>query len=275
VDAQPAVARTRRASSRYVEQRGNHMAGAVAFFTVLTAVPLLMMAFAAAGFVLWLRPSLLVDVEEAVRSSVPAQLRGVVEMLVRVAVDQRNAVGVIGLVSAVWAGLTWMSHLREAVSSLWRLPVLPPLSVGRVLRDLWALVVVGLGLLASRQVTAAATGFARTVLTALGVVDDPPARALLGLLGAVLSLAADWLIFCGALARLPRVPVPVRTVRWPALVGAVGFELLKQATALGLGSVSRGPTGAVFGTVLGSLVFLYLVSRFVLLVVAYTATAGD
>jgi hypothetical protein len=31
----------------------------------------------------------------------------------------------------------------------------------------------------------------------------------------------------------------------------------------------------VFGTVLGSLVFLYLVSRFVLLVVAYTATAGD
>ena len=42
-----------RAGQRYFEQRGNHFAAAMTFFTILTAVPLLMVAFAAASYVLW------------------------------------------------------------------------------------------------------------------------------------------------------------------------------------------------------------------------------
>ena len=38
-----------RASARYVAQRGNHFAAAITFFSVLTAVPLLMVAFGAAA----------------------------------------------------------------------------------------------------------------------------------------------------------------------------------------------------------------------------------
>jgi membrane protein len=241
---------------------------------VLTGVPLLMIAFAGAGYVLWLRPSLLTDLETAVTSAVPVELRGVVEVFVRVAIEQRNAVGVVGLLAAIWAGLTWMSNLREAVSALWRLPVLGPVSVRRVVRDLLALAGLGLALLFSLLLTAAASGFARAVLALFGIVDDLPARAFLGLLGVVLSLVADWLIFCWVLGRLPRVPVLFGRVVRPALVGAAGFEVLKQVTAIGLGSVAGSPGGALFGTALGSLVFLYLVSRFILLVVAWTATAG-
>ena len=58
-----------------------------------------------------------------------------------------------------------------------------------------------------------------------------------------------------------------------ALVGAVGFEVLKQATALTIGSVTGTPGGAVFGPLLGLLLFCYLVSRFALLVSAWAATA--
>jgi len=41
-----------RTGERYFQQRGNHFAAAVTFFSVLTAVPLLMVAFGAAGYVL-------------------------------------------------------------------------------------------------------------------------------------------------------------------------------------------------------------------------------
>ena len=35
------------------------------------------------------------------------------------AIDSRASVGVIGLVTAAWAGLGWMANLREALSQMW------------------------------------------------------------------------------------------------------------------------------------------------------------
>jgi membrane protein len=61
-----------RAGQRYFEQRGNHFAAAVTFFSVLTAVPLLMVAFGAAGYVLWLNPTLLDDLRDAITAACPA-----------------------------------------------------------------------------------------------------------------------------------------------------------------------------------------------------------
>ena len=45
-----------RAGARYTERHGNHYAAAVTYFSVLSLVPLLMVAFAIAGFVLQSQP---------------------------------------------------------------------------------------------------------------------------------------------------------------------------------------------------------------------------
>ena len=63
-----------RAGERYFQQRGNHFAAAVTFFSVLTAVPLLMVAFGAAGYVLWLNPTLLDDLRDAITAAFPGAL---------------------------------------------------------------------------------------------------------------------------------------------------------------------------------------------------------
>jgi membrane protein len=58
-----------------------------------------------------------------------------------------------------------------------------------------------------------------------------------------------------------------------ALLGAVGFEVLKQGAATYLESVTTSASGAVFGSLLGLLLFTYIVARLVLGVTAWAATA--
>jgi membrane protein len=90
-----------------------------------------------------------------------------------------------------------------------------------------------------------------------------------------LALLADWLVFLWVLAKLPREAVGMRSAMRGAAAAALGFELLKQAGSIYLGLVSRSPTGAAFGSIIGLLFFISLVSRLLVFITAWTATARD
>jgi membrane protein len=60
-----------------------------------------------------------------------------------------------------------------------------------------------------------------------------------------------------------------------AWLGAIGFEILKQAFAIYLDSVTASPTGQLFGPVIGLMVFAYFVSRFVLFLTAWAAEVRE
>jgi membrane protein len=98
---------------------------------------------------------------------------------------------------------------------------------------------------------------------------------LLTLLGVLIGLAANWLIFAWVIARLPREQVALRNAATAAVLGAVGFEVLKQGMAIYLQTITRTPSGAVFGSTLGLLVFIYYASQFVLFVTAWAATSPE
>lgn len=85
------------------------------YFSVLALVPVLMMAFAAAGYVLAGSPQLLAELREAITSTVPAVLAPTVNSIIDTAIEQRDAVGILGLVFALVAGLGWTVNLREAL----------------------------------------------------------------------------------------------------------------------------------------------------------------
>jgi len=108
-----------------------------------------------------------------------------------------------------------------------------------------------------------------------GLRDEPGALVLLTLASIVLSLAANWLVFLWVLARLPRKPVSLHSAVWGALFAAVGFEVLKQVGVIYLNTVTGSPAGAAFGPILGLFVFIYLTSRFILFVTAWTASAPE
>lgn len=138
--------------------------------------------------------------------------------------------------------------------------------------DALALIGLGLALAASLVLTAAGTGFATLVLELVGLAGYLWARVLLIVVTALLALAGNWLVVLWIIARLPRTAVRLRAAAKAAILGAVGVEVLKRAAALYLGSLS-GPAGAIFGPVIGMLVFAYLVSRFLLFLTAWAATA--
>ncbi len=198
-----------RTGERYFQQRGNHFAAAVTFFSVLTAVPLLMVAFGAAGFVLWLNPTLLDDLRDAITAAVPGALSDAVIPFIDEAVAQRNAVAGLGLLAALWSGIWWTSNLREAVSAQWALPALRPTSVARFWHDLRVLVILGVTLLGSISVSVLATGALDVVLVRLGLAD--------GGVGALVPAAAAAAARAGH--RLPRLlldPHPAPAHRGPA-----------------------------------------------------------
>jgi membrane protein len=60
----------------------------------------------------------------------------------------------------------------------------------------------------------------------------------------------------------------------PAAVGAVAFEVLTVVTTLTVGAAAETVGGALFGTALAVLVFLFAASRILLLLAAWTATSA-
>ena len=203
----------------------------------------------------------------------PGPLSDAVIPFIDEAVAQRNAVAGLGLLAALWSGIWWTSNLREAVSAQWALPAIRPTSLARFWHDLRVLVVLGVTLLGSISVSVLATGALDVGLAWLGLADGEVGAVVPAAAALLLGLGTGFLVFFWILTRLPRTPVPRRGVIRAALVGALGFEVLKQAVALSIGSVTGTPGGAVFGPLLGLLLFCYLVSRFALLVSAWAATA--
>lgn len=264
-----------RAATRYTERNGDHYAAAITYFSVLSLVPLIMIAFAVAGYVLFFNPGLLGEVQASVAANLPGGVGDIINPIIQTAIDDRNAVGIFGLLGALYSGIGWMSNLREALSEQWAQVPTTPAMPKRMLFDLLTLGGLGLALVGSFAITGFASGFTTDVLNIWGFGDQVWAQVLLAVLGVVLGLTANWLIFLWVIARLPREHATLRSAAKAALLGAVGFEILKQIMTFYLGTVTNSPSGAVFGSFLGLLVFVFFVSRFVLFVTAWAATATE
>jgi membrane protein len=115
----------------------------------------------------------------------------------------------------------------------------------------------------------------RKILRWLGVPDFDLLGALLRVASVGMAVAVSWLLFTWMIARLPRERVSLASAARAGLIAAVGYELFKQAGSVYLQSVINGPAGAVFGPVLGLLVFAYVTVRLILFATAWAATSAD
>ena len=264
-----------RAGVRYADRHGNHYAAAITYFSVLALVPLLMIAFAAAGYVLLGHQALLGQLRAAIANAAPVGLAPLINSIVDTAIDQRYAVGIVGLSVALYSGLAWMGNLRDALSAQWDQRGARPSLLRRWGGDLLAIIGLALMLGVSFGVTGVGTGLSRIVLEGLGWDGQGWTRPLLVVGGLVVTLLADWLVFVWVVARLPREPVGWRSAVRAAVLGAVGLAVLQQAMTVYLAIVTRSPAGVAFGPILGLLVFANVVSRFVLFVAGWAATRHE
>lgn len=268
--------RVMRAQERYNDRKGDFYAAGITYFTVFALFPLLMVGFAAGGFVLANRPQLMEDVEQRIKETVTGDFGTQLVQLMDSAISSRGTVGVIGLATAAWAGLGWMSNLREALSQMWEQRAEPDGFVRTKLSDLVALLSVFVAMVLTIGLTALANESVMTrVLNWLGLHDVPGLTVVLPVVSWLLSALVTWLLFTWMIARLPREPVAFGSSVQGGLLAAVGFELFKQVGSIYLGSVMHGPAGATFGPVLGLMVFAYVTARLVLFATAWAATSVE
>lgn len=258
---------------RYVNNHGYHFAASITYFSVLSLIPLLMVLLAVAAFVLAGHATLLGELRLGIQSVVPGALDPLVKTLVDNVIDHRVKLGIVGLVVGLYSGWNWMNALRDALTGMWdqRKPDLPLLRT--IVRDLIALASLAVAIAVSFALTEAGGALGRWLLSLLHWSGFGWANVGLQVASVVLALVADWLVFCWVLTKLPREPVPLRFAVRGAAGAAVAFEILKRAADLYLDALGRSPIGATFGSIIGLLVFVYLVSRVLILAAAWTATA--
>jgi membrane protein len=263
-----------RAGASYTANHGDHYAAAITYFSILALVPLLMVAFAVVTLFLRAHPELITQLETSITTAAPAGLGETLKGVIDSAIASGGTVGVIGLLGALYSGLGWMTNLREALSEQWGQRHDPPSFPRRMLMDLLALIGLGLALVISFAV-AGVGGLVHQILAFLGLAGVTWLSPLIRLVLVLVGLLANALVFLWVIARLPREPVTWRSAAKAALVGAVGFEIIKQVMVFYLAQITNSPTGALFGPVLGLMIFIFTVSRFLLFLAAWAATAKE
>lgn len=251
--------RVMRAQQRYEDCNGDIYAAGVTYFTIFAMFPLLMMGFAAVGFVLARRPQLLAEIDNRVKAAVPGEFGQQVLSLIDAAIDSRTSVGIIGLGAAIYVGLLWMQRLRAALSQMWGQEFPSPGFLNTKFSDIRAL----LAAFVASMLTVGLSALATSALKLAG---------LLRVGSVVLSVLVAWLLFTVMIARLPRRPIPLRRTAIAGLLAAVAFEIFKQVGSIYLRAVMHGPAGTAFGPVLGLMVFAYMTARLVLFATAWAAT---
>ncbi|MCE7011392.1 YihY/virulence factor BrkB family protein [Kibdelosporangium philippinense] len=264
-----------RALDRYIEHNAYQYAAAITYFSVLSVVPILMVGLSVTGFILADSDEITRDLRITMIQALPSGLDSFAANVYDNVIAQRASLGVFGLVIGLYAGWGWMNALRDALTAMWDLerPQLPFFRT--ILWDLLALISLAIALLVSFSLTAAGSWLNSAVLRWTGMDDQPWAGTVLSLLSVPLAIFADWLVFLWVLIRLPRAKVHMRSAIRGALAAAIGFEILKIAANVYLSLLGRSPTTAAFGSIIGLLVFIYLVARLLLLVATWIATAGN
>jgi membrane protein len=265
-----------RAYQRFDDRNGGFFAAGLTYYSIFALFPLLMVGFAAVGFVLTSRPELVSTIEHHIRSSVSVGLGQQLVDVMHSAIRARASVGVIGLATAAWVGLGWMSHLRQALTEMWwEHRVDSPGYVRNKLSDLVAMVgtfvvilaTIGLSALSHAEPMAA-------VLRWLGIPEFSVFDSIFRVVSILVSLLMSWLLFTWMIARLPREAVSLVASIRAGLLATIGFELFKQVGSVYLQIVLRSPASAAFGPVLGLMVFAYITSYLVLFATAWAATAS-
>jgi membrane protein len=266
-----------RAYQRFDERNGGFYAAGLTYYTIFALFPLLMVGFAVFGVVLSRRPQLLATIDDQIRTAVSGALGQQLVDLMNSAIDARASVGVIGLATAAWAGLGWISHLRAALTEMWwDQRIESPGFLRNKLSDLLAM----LGTFAVTTATIAVTALGQeapmaAVLRWLGIPQFLVFDWLFLLVSILISVLVSWLLFTWMIARLPRQKVSLVDSMRAGLMAAIGFELFKQVGSIYLKVVLRSPEGAAFGPVLGLMVFAYITAYLVLFATAWAATASD
>jgi len=273
------VAHLLRDTDRFNDRLGSQFGAAITYFSFLSLIPILMVSFAAVGFVLASNPDLLARlIGKIVNSISDPNLANTLKSTVNTAIQQRTAVGLSGLLIALYSGISWMGNLREAIRAqsrdVWeRNPQDKEVIYKRYIRDFISLTGLVLALIITLSLTSIAGSAQKTIVDALGLGGIEWLRPVMTSVTLVISIAANYLLFLWIFWMLPRHKPRKKALLRGTLLAAIGFEVIKFVMTMTLPRLASSPSGAAFGSVIGLMAFFYFFARLTLFVAAWIATA--
>lgn len=272
----PFLAHVIRMVDHYGAHRGNLAAGGATYFGFLSFFPLLAVSFAIVGQLSEVYPDAQQDFVDALGGVLP----GIVSVdpepgriaLTDIA-SNAPAIYTVGLLTALYAGLNWVSGLRDGLNQMLDLPTS---EAGNIVKakgtDLLTLVVLGTILLVSVSVGGLPVALGSVLLDAIGL-PGPLGSVLLTLVSVAVGVAVSTVLFWAIFRLLPKPDLPEGALWRGALFAAVGFELIKQFASLVLRGASSVPVASL-AIALTLVVWIYFFSRLVMYGISWACTDG-
>lgn len=266
------------AFGRFTDRLGTQFGAAITYFSFLSLIPVLMVAFGTTAIVLRGNQAALDTLKQKVTQQIPGDK---MNEIIDGAVKSGVAIGIIGLVIALYSGINWIANIREAVQAQWR-PKFAKTEAEKarsflsiLLGNLVTLVSLGAALLVSLALTTVAGSAQKFVLKLLGLDGISWLKPVVGIGTFAIAIAADVLIFMWFFKRMAieEYTPPPGAVFKGSVIAAVAFEVLKVGITFLLPLLSGSATAVAFGPIIVLLFFFNLVAQVVLFVAAWIGTA--
>lgn len=246
------------------------LAAAMTFTSFVALFPLLSLAAAVAA------ATLSKDQQGRLQDRITEQVPGISDQLnIQDLIDNAGTVGLIAAALLLFTGMGWVESTRGCLRAVWELPDEEENLVLHRVKDAGVLIGLGGALLVTVAISTVASALVGWIIHRLGMAEGGFGGALLHVAAFAAAVLADFLLLLYVLTLLPGVQPARRRLVVAALIGAVGFELLKLLLSGYMQGVAAKSMYGAFGVPVALLLWINFTSKLVLFCASWTATGSE
>ncbi|MDQ0992616.1 YihY/virulence factor BrkB family protein [Streptomyces sp. V3I7] len=256
-----------RAYERLDDGKWTRLAAAMTFVSFISLFPLLTLAAAIAA------ATLSTGQQKTLQDKVTAQFPGLGDKLdISGLVHNAGTVGLVAGIVLMFTGMSWVAQMRDCLRAVWDLPDEEENPILAKAKDAGVLLGLGAAFLATIALSTIASAMVGWIIDQLGIDRSGPGGILLRIAAFAVAVLANFLLLLYVLTLFPGVEPTRRSLIEAALIGAVGFELLKVLLSGYIQGVATKSMYGAFGVPVALLLWINFTAKLVLFCAAWTAT---
>jgi membrane protein len=256
-----------RSYERMDRVKWTRLAAAMTFTSFVALFPLLTLAAAIAA------ATLSREQQDTLEDKIADQVPGIADQLnIDGLVQNAGTVGLIAGAVLLFTGIGWVGSMRECLRAVWELPEDEGNPVLRKVKDAGVLLGFGGAVLVTLVTSTVASAMVGWITDGLGIDEGGWGGVLLHIAAFAVAVLANFLLLLYVLTLLPGVEPRRRRLMVAALIGAIGFELLKLLLSGYMQGVATKSMYGAFGVPVALLLWINFTAKLVVFCAAWTAT---
>ena len=260
---------------KWLDDRAPTMGAAIAYYTVFSLAPMLVMVIAVAGLAFGQKAA-----EGALFGEladlIGAESAVAVQAMLRSAGDTQSGIvaTAVGIGTLIIAATAVLGELQSALNVIWKSPASGGLGLWHLVKSrllgLAVILVIGFLLLVSLVISTALAAFSNYLDWLL-----PGLAGILDIVHLILSFGLTTVLFAMIFKILPDSPVEWKEVWLGAVIAAVLFTLGKHLISLYIGSSNMASSYGAAGALIIVLVWVYYSAQILLLGAEFAKAYSD